>query len=225
LSMTFRPLLFARTLALLLAGALLTSCIYFDRSVIAEPTKPSRSLSQRPCCDSLLEIEVYPLPINEYLTTVVDRNDSVLEFRTGKSFAKAFELPKIEQEYVIQLDSVVNTPRLDLSREAIYPMVTLLDANLNTVAIFDNEQVDLRKPFFGPDLLRIILTVEQGSKARYALIHTSAEITDKGISVDKPYKIAQEKNFDSILYERSALSRKKIHFAETGMINILVYTK
>jgi len=209
----------------LLAGSLLAGCIHFDRSVIAEPISPVRSLSQRPCCDSLLELEVFPLPLNEYVTMVVDRNDSVFEFRSGKSFAKALELPQLEEEYLLQLDSVVNIPRLDLNREVMFPMVTLLDANLDPVAIYDDETVDLRKPFFGPDLLRIILTVERGSAARYALIHTSDARTRQGMSADSPYELVQKSDFNTMLYARPSEPRRKIHFVETGMINVLAYTR
>jgi len=210
---------------LLVTAAMLTGCIHFDHSLITEPLQPSRSLAQRQCCDSLLELKAHPLPLDQYVTLTVGREDSVIEFRSGKSFTKALELPKLASEYLLQFDSVVNYPRIDLFPEAMYPMVTLLDANLNPVAIYDNETLDLRKPVFGPNLLRIILTVEPGSAARYALIHTSAGRTAQGLSVDPPYEVVQKDNFDGMLYGRPSQSRKKIHFSETGMVNVLAYSR
>jgi len=209
----------------MLAGTFLISsgCIRFDRSLIVEPVPPVRTLEQRPCCDSLLEMEVETLAVKQYKTIVIDEGNSVLEFRTGKSFAAAIELPKISGDYLLQVDSVVNRPRIDFIPEAIYPMVTLLDEKLDTVAIFDQQSVDIRQPILGPSLLRITLTVEQESNARYALIHTSPERTSQGITTFAPYEVVQRKHFDSLLYARPTNSRQKIHFVETGMLNLLAF--
>ncbi len=208
-------------IAALLAGTV--GCIRFDHSLIEEPVTPVRTLAERPCCDSLLEMRVETLEVKQYKTVLIDETDSVLEFRTGKSFATAIELPRIQGEYLLQVDSVVNRPRIDLIPEAIYPMVTLLDEKLDTVAIFDQQMIDLRRPIFGPSLLRITLTIEPKSNARYALIHTSPEKTDQGISTFAPFEVVQRKPFDSLLYARPSNSKRKIHFAETGMVNLLAY--
>ncbi|MBX2867105.1 MAG: hypothetical protein KTR18_00410 [Acidiferrobacterales bacterium] len=201
----------------------LGGCIRFDHSLIEEPITPVRSLAERPCCDSLLEMKVETLGVKRYKTVLIDESDSVLEFRTGRSFAKAVELPRIEGEYLLQVDSVVNRPRIDFIPEALYPMVTLLDEKLDTVAIFDQQMVDLRRPILGPSLLRITLTIEEESSARYALIHTSPERTNQGISTFAPFELVQRKPFETLLYARPSNSRKKIHFAETGMVNLLAY--
>lgn len=200
-----------------------TGCIRFDHSLIAEPVTPVRTLEQHPCCDSLLEMEVETLQVKQYKTIVIDEADSVLEFRTGKSFAAAIELPRISGDYILQVDSVVNRPRIDLVPEAIYPMVTLLDEKLDTVAIFDQQAVDIRQPILGPSLLRITLTVEQESNARYALLHTSPERATQGITTFAPYEVVQRKHFESLLYARPTNSRQKIHFVETGMLNLLAF--
>lgn len=207
--------------SLLVASTLIGGCIHFDRSMIDEPVKPVRTLAQRTCCDSLLEMEVHSLPANKYQTLVIDETDAVLEFRTGKSFAKVVELPSINTEYLLQVDSVVNRPEINLIPRALYPMVTLLDEKLDTVAIFDQERVDLRKPLFGPDLLRITLTIDSASEARYALIHTSERRADQGLTNYAPFEIVERKSFDSILYSRPTDSRHKIHFANIGMVSLL----
>ena len=209
----------------LIVSIALGGCIHFDRSVVAEPIEPSRSIEQHPCCDSLLSLQVSDLPLNQYVTLVIDRNDPVLEFRKGKSFAKVLTLPKVDNEFLLQLDSVVNFPRLDFVAEAFYPSVTLLDDQLNPVATYDNEKLDLRNPIFGPDLLRIILTIEPGSSARYAVVHTSPDRLIQGLSVNPPHQIVTKSGFDTMLYGRSTQSRKKIYFVETGMINVLAYSR
>ncbi len=204
---------------------MITGCIRFDHSLIDEPVEPRRSLDQRICCESLLGLEVLDLPANKYVTLVVDEDDPVIEFRSGKSFAKAVELPGLTGEYVLQIDSVVYIPRMDLFPEAMYPMVTLLDERLNIVAVYDQEPLDLRRPIFGPKLLRIVLTVEEGSTARYAVIHTSQEKAQRGMSIHTPREIVNRKDFDSLIYSRPTQSRHKIHFAETGMVTLLAHQK
>ncbi len=211
--------------ALLVSFAVLVSgCIRFDHSIIDEPIKPVRSLDQRQCCDSILGLEVHPLAPNKYLTVVVDESDAVLEFKGGKSFTKAIELPVVEVEYILQMDSVVNTPGLNLIPQAMYPMVTLLDAQLNTIATFDNESLDYRRPIFGPRLLRIIITVEAGSAARYALLHTSPSRRNQGITANAEYELVQREDFETLIYSRPTQTRHKIQFIETGMVNLLAYT-
>lgn len=204
---------------------LAAGCIRFDHSLIDEPVAPRRSLDQRVCCDSVLGLEVHTLPANEYVTLVVDEDDPVIEFRTGRSFAKAVELPALSGEYVLQIDSVVYVPRVDLFPEAMYPMVTLLDERLNVVAVHDREPLDLRRPVLGPKLLRIVLTVEDGSAARYALIHTSQERVEHGMSMHPPREEVYRDGFDSMIYARPTQSRHKIHFVETGMVTLLAHQK
>lgn len=209
------------TLAVLLLGG----CIRFDHSLIDEPVEPRRSLDQRICCQSVLGLEVHDLPANKYITLVVDEDDPVIEFRSGKSFAKAVQLPDLTGEYVLQIDSVVYVPRIDLFPEAMYPMVTLLDDRLNVVAVYDREPLDLRRPIFGPKLLRIVLTVEAESAARYAVIHTSQERTRHGMSIKAPREIVTRNDFDSLIYHRPTQTRHKIHFVETGMVTLLAHQK
>ncbi len=211
---------FAALTALLLAG-----CIRFDHSVIVEPVEPRRTLDQRICCDSVLGLQVHELPANKYVTLVVDEDDPVIEFRSGKSFAKAVELPRLTGEYTLQIDSVVYIPRTDLFPEAMYPMVTLLDERLNVLAVYDREPLDLRRPIFGPKLLRIVLTVEAESTARYAVIHTSQERAQHGMTIHSPREIVNREDFDSLIYARPTQSRHKIHFAETGMVTLLAHQK
>ncbi len=218
---TVRNILRACSVALLfpLAGG----CIRFDHSALGEPVEPRRSLEQHPCCEPVRGMEVHPLPVNRYVTLVVDEDDPVIEFRSGKSFAKAVQLPVIDDEYVLQVDSVVNIPRLDFFQEALFPMVTLLDAQLEPVAVYDDLEAELRNPFIGPKLLRILVTVEAGSKARYALVHTSQERTRYGMALFYPYEVVAQDGFDSMIYARPSQSAEKIHFVETGMLTLLAY--
>ncbi|MGB5705394.1 MAG: MalM family protein [Arenicellales bacterium] len=205
--------------------AVLSGCIHFDHSILDEPKKPVRTLDQQLCCDDVLGLDVYPLPVNEYVTFIIDENDPVLELSSGKSFAKAIKLPQIEGEYVLQLDSVVNIPRIDLYPEAIFPMVTLLDDSLETIAIHDNEPLDLLRPILGPRLVRIILTIPSGSSAKYAIIHTSKKRTHQALTLHHPIELVQKSSFDTLLYARPSQSRNKVHFVETGMVNMLAYLK
>ncbi len=218
-------ILSTRVLIIFLFGLPLSGCIHFDHSIIETPKQPARTLEQRACCDDILGLDVHPLPVNEYVTFLIDENDPVLELNSGKSFAKAVQLPSLEEEYVLQLDSVVNIPRIDLFPEAMFPMVTLLDADLQTIAIHDNEPVKLLRPILGPKMVRIILTVEADSSARYAIIHTSEKRTRQALTIHPPVELVQKDSFDTLLYSRPTQSRNKIHFVETGMVNMLAYTK
>ncbi|MGI9318936.1 MAG: hypothetical protein ACR2QW_16535 [bacterium] len=204
---------------------LLSGCIHFDHSIIETPKQPVRTLEQRSCCDDILGLAVHPLPVNEYVTFVIDETDPVLELSGGVSFAKAIQLPSVEGEYLLQLDSVVNIPRIDLFPEAMYPIVTLLDADLETVATYDNEPLDLLRPILGPKMVRIILTIEADSPARYAIVHTSKKRTHQALTIHPPIELVQKDRFDTLIYARPTQSRNKIHFVETGMVNMLAYSK
>ncbi len=203
---------------------LISGCIRFDQSMITSPNKPERSLEQRPCCDFILGLELHPLPVNKYVTMVVDKDDAVIEFESGKSFAKVIELPEVEGEYLLQLDSVVNYPGLNLIPEAMFPVVTLLDSKLDIVTTHDDEPIDYRKPLFGPRLIRFILTLDGGSGARYAIIHTSPIHTRQGLIVLSNNEVVQRKDFATMIYARPTQTRHKIKFTDTGMFNLLAYT-
>ena len=210
----------AACLSLLIAG-----CARYDFSGIYEPVAPVLSLEQRKCCDSVLGLKPYLLEKNRYASIDINEEDAVLEFRTGKSFTEAVELPNVESTYYLQVDSVVDFRSLDLKPRAIYPMVTLLDDRLNAIATYDNEPIDLRRPVLGPKLVRILLTIEAGSSARYALIHTSQERTNQGLSTEPPFEVVDVGGFDTISYAQPTQSRHKIQFAETGLVNLLAYVR
>lgn len=213
-----------KVLTLLAISASLAGCIHFDHHILDEqPLHPVRSLEQHPCCDSLLGLPAVQLPANEYVSIIIDEYDPVLDFRTGKSFARVIELPRLEGEYLLQLDSVVNRPDIDLHPKALYPMVQLLDANLNPIGTFDDEPVDLRQPVLGPSLVRIILTVAEDAGARYAVLYTSKEKTNLGLSTKSPVEVIQKGGFDTMIYTRPTETRFKIQFEPTGMVNMLAF--
>lgn len=146
-----------------------------------------------------------------------------MQFRSGKSFSRVIELPNLEGEYLLQLDSVVYRPHVDLQPKALYPMVVLLDNSFGPIATFDNEPVDLRQPVLGPELVRIILTVPEGSPARYAILYTSEDKTRLGMTTRSPVELVQKDSFGSMLYTRPTQTRYKIQFETTGMVNMLAY--
>jgi hypothetical protein len=205
--------------------SLSSGCIRPDYSWLGEPVKPNRSLDQRICCDPVGDLDARPLAVNRYTTLVVDRNDLVVELPSGMSFARAVELPEIPGEYVLQIDSVVNTPRMDLFPEAMYPMVTLLDEDREIVSVHSDLPLDYRRPILGPNLLRIVVTVPEASPARYAVLHTSRERTRYGMSAHPPYEVVTRNGFDTLIYSRPSQSRHKIHFVETGMLTLLAYDR
>ena len=210
---------------LALAAALAGGCVRPDYSALGEPVTPRRSLEQHICCDPLSTMDTLPLPVNRYTTLVVDDNDPVIDLPSGISFARVVELPEIDHEYVLQVDSVINRPRLDLFPEVMYPMVTLLDGDREIVSVHDDLPLDLRRPFFGPNLVRVVLTVPAQSGARFALVHTSLDRTRYGLSSKPPYEVVTRSGFDTLIYARPSQSRHKIHFVETGMLTLLAYDR
>lgn len=212
-----------RLLCAMASTSLLAGCISFDHSIIDEPIKPARTLAQRPCCDSIFGVEAHPLPTDQYITLVLDHDDAVLDFPGGKSFTKAIQLPEIDGPYLLQIDSVVYRPNIDLKPVALYPVVTFLDSDLKPLSTHDNQDIDYRHPIFGPGLLRTIISLEAGSPARYALLHTSSQRLNQAISTSDSHRLVQVDNFDTILYSSPAQSRRKVRFVETGMVNVLAY--
>ena len=208
-----------------LLAVLTSGCIRPDYSALGEPVAPRLSLDQRTCCESLGNLEALPLPVNRYTTLVIDESHPVIELPSGVSFARVVELPDIDNEYVLQVDSLINRPRIDLFPEAIYPMVTLLDENLEIVSIHDNLPLDLRRPVFGPNMVRVVLIVPEQSAAKFALVHTSHERTNYGMTSKPPYEVVTRSGFETLLYSRPSQSRHKIHFVETGMVTLLAYDR
>ena len=205
--------------------ATLAGCVHYDFSALKSSNTPRLSLDQRTCCHSVLSLKPEPLIPNQTITAEINGNDAVLEFSSGKSYTQAFALPEVQSEYYLQVDSIVDIRGLDLIPRAIYPMVTLLDANLNTIATFDNEPLKLHKPVFGIKHISIILPIEAASNAKYALIHTSESRKKQGLTTVPPIEVVNIRGFDSISYAESSPSKNKIQFAETGGFKVITHIK
>ena len=212
-------------LSLALLATLTSGCIRPDYSALGEPLAPQMGLDQRICCGTMDAMEAISLPVNRYTTLEVDENDPVIELPSGISFARVVELPEIDSDYVLQVDSLVNRPRLDLFPEVMFPMVTLLDEDREIVSVHDNLPLDLRRPVFGPNMVRIVLTVPADSAARFAVVHTSLHRTDYGMTSKPPYEVVTRSGFETLIYARPSQSRHKIHFVETGMLTLLAYDR
>jgi len=60
---------------------------------------------------------------------------------------------------------------------------------------------------------------------RYVLIHTSDEKLNQALSTQKPVSVIQQSAFDTMIYVQPTLSKKRINFTETGVLNVLAYTE
>ncbi len=80
------------------------------------------------CCNGLSDLPYAPLPANFSGSVVIDRNASAFEFKTGKSFFRAFRLPEAGRSFEIRLYSQVGDT-------VLAPNLMLLDSQFNVTRL------------------------------------------------------------------------------------------
>ena len=103
--------------------------------------KPVQLLNQATvCCEDYSELSYKKLPPRYEVTLVLDEEDPVYQFDSGKSYVEAIVLPESRGETLLQIDSLVSRRNAFAPSHAVFPVVTLLDSEFNTKNINRNNQ-------------------------------------------------------------------------------------
>ena len=188
--------------------------------------KPVELLSQATvCCTDFSELSFKKLPARYEATLVLDAEDPVYQFDSGKSYVEAIVLPESEGATLLQIDSLVSRRNALSPSHAIFPVVTLLDGEFNAISTLDEMAFEYTSTLGGWRKLRFVVALtNEFSDTRYVLIHTSDEKLRQALSTQKPISVIQQSDFDTMIYVQPTLSKKRINFTETGTVNVLAYT-
>ena len=210
----------------LIAAALMSGCAAMNRHWDQNPDKPELQLAQTPaCCAGLSEVQFKQLPVNFRARLLLNQDDPVFDFDSGKSYMEALALPESDSPLLLQIESLVHYKNVPPQAHVLYPSVTLLDESYNTIGSLQDFPYEFDRPLFGPNRLKFVALLNGDySKARYVLIHTSEERLSQGISSHDPYSVIRYDRFKSMIYSNPAQSHRQIQFSETGKINVLAYS-
>jgi hypothetical protein len=197
----------------------------YQAETLQDAGKPILSLEQaQACCSAYSELAYKKLPEQFRATLSIDENDPVFLFDSGKSYVEPILLPQTGTGTLLEIQSVVSHRNLASASTVLFPVVTLLDQDHNTIATLDDLPFIYDNPFGGWRSLTVVVTLDSRfDNARYALIHTTDEKLKQALSTQKPVRIIKQSGFDTILYAQPTLSRKRIQFSATGVVNITAF--
>jgi hypothetical protein len=222
--MTRSPAIFSGFL--LVASTLaMSGCGYYYHSETERDGRPVQSLEQTTvCCDSLGELSYRELVPRVEIQVLLDDNDPVLSFDSGKSYVEPFTLPQSGGVTLLQVDSLVGLWDVTEIPSVVFPVVTLLNSDFEEIVTLDQLPYQFDNFALDQKRIRIVVTIDdQYADASYALIHTSQDKLSNSISTRKPYTIIKHTNFDTMLYDQQESSRKRIRFSHSGALNVIVY--
>ncbi len=209
-------------LCLLVAG-----CSHVSNPNPKDVSKPATNLEQgTPCCTSFSQLKYKILPENYRATLSLDAADPILDLDSGKTYVEALVLPETDETILLEIESLVSRRNLRKPSSALYPIVTLLDANHLPVITLDDLPFTFDTTMGTHRHLHMVITLdERYPNVRYALIHSNDVKLTQVLSTQKPVRIIKQSNFDSMIYVQPTTSRKRIRFSNMGVINVLAYVE
>lgn len=141
-------------------------------------------IDSTPCCASMAEFKYEPLPSEEPVTFRLDEKSDSFVFPSGKSYFKAFQLPKKEVPYRIQVKSFALGETIDKAH-IFYPQVALLDGGFTIVKQNEPDDFTLKKAGLKETASvswGLLMLKLEGSMlvdiadAKYLLIYTTKEL-------------------------------------------------
>ena len=207
-AMTSTPVT-AKAFLLIISALGMAGCGYYYHSEPDREGRPVQSLAQTTvCCDSPEELTYRELASRVDLPILMDDQDPVYEFESGKSYVEAFSLPQSTTNALLQIDSLVGKQVVTEIPTVVFPMVTLVDSNFKEIVTLDQLSYEFDNSMLGQRKLRVVVTIDDRyTDVRYALIHTSEDRLPYSISTRKPYSIIQHSGFDTMLYDYPEKSR------------------
>ena len=172
-----------RTIILILTLLLISSCV----GTVSYRKAVDKFIASTPCCKSMAEFSFDGLPLEEPVTFILDENTSSFIFPSGKSYFKAFQLPRIEIPFQIRINSYA----LGGIGHIFYPQIVLLDDSFTVWKQSEPENFMLKPAEFKDSmeamsegiswLLMVPLMLEGSmlvdtSDAKYLVIYTTREL-------------------------------------------------
>ena len=209
-------------LCLLVAG-----CSHVSNPNPKDVSKPTTNLEQGiACCTSFSQLKYKILPENYRATLALDDADPILDLDSGKTYVEALALPETDETILLEIESIVTRRNLRKPSSALYPIVTLLDANHQPLATLDELPFTFDTTMGTHRHLHMIITLdERYPDVRYVLIHSNDIKLTQVLSTQKPVRIIKQSNFDSMVYVQPTTSRKRIRFSNQGLVNVLAYVE
>jgi hypothetical protein len=142
----------------------------------------------RICCERFIDMPYEKLSLQQEATFAIDEKSPVYEFETGKSFFKAFELPRNERPYSVSLRSYL--VGIDYPVSYIFvPSVILLSENFQITRVIDPRHFQFAVPGltetwgFRAMLEGFIHVDTQDAKERYMVIYTGRTLLGKKVTL------------------------------------------
>ncbi len=124
---------------------LLLPVMLFIASCAATYEQALKSLRDaKECCRSMAEFPYEPLPEGKPVNVTLDASSPAFNFETGKSYFKAFSLPKKQVPYYVRIKSFGLGETIQ-SAHIFYPQLALLDEHYNVLAKNDPGAVFVAK--------------------------------------------------------------------------------
>lgn len=156
-----------------------TSSLNLDAAILSYQDNPS-------CCVDVAEIPVSPITTPEMKFTITETDSLVTLPETGRSFARAFELPDDIQS--LKLRSYLFSDSTLFGRSAIfYPVVTLLDDQRRPVLNTRLGELVFQKSSFADEphhthRLDLVIKIPPDIGAEYVVVHTAEQMIGKAKS-------------------------------------------
>jgi len=206
---------------------LVVGCSHVSNPNPRDVSKPAGNLEQGiACCTNFSQLKYKILPENYRATLSLDAADPILDLDSGKTYVEALALPETDEIILFEIESIVSRRNLRKPSSALYPIVTLLDANHQPVVTLDELPFTFDTTLGTHRHLHMLITLdERYPDVRYALIHSNDVKLTQALSTQKPVRIIKQSNFESMVYVQPTKSRKRIRFSNTGVVNVLAYVE
>ena len=206
---------------------LITGCSHVANPSPDDVSKPDINLEQSiACCTSFSQLKYKKLPENYRAILSLDAEDQILDLDSGKTYVEALALPESDETIILEIESVVTRRNLRKPSSALYPIVTLLNANHQPVETLDELPFTFDTTLGTYRHLHMVITLDDRyPDVRYVLIHSNDIKLTQALSTQKPIRIIKQSDFHSMVYVQPTISRKRIQFSNMGVVNVLAFVE
>jgi hypothetical protein len=147
-------------------------------------------IQSKDCCGSMAEFDYESIPGIEGITFKIDESSPAFVFQSGKSLFKAFQLPRVEAPYYIQVKSFGLGEHISKAH-IFYPQLALLSDNFDVLKQSDAHEFSLKKGGLGETAsiswTALPIKVEgslfvDNPRAKYVVIFTNKKLLDSSSS-------------------------------------------
>ena len=190
------------------------------------PKAPERSLESSKtainkavvCCKDFNEMDFSKVLKYDDYPFLIDRQSLAFQFETGKSFFKAFTLPKFESPYVVEVGSWFSEVDIsDLSKAHVFkPMVLLLDAQFKPIEIIPYLSYEYFSAWDYSGMSARFLVTDSLRDVKYLVVYTEGDLEQKKVLFRIASVMALPSSFWGIIPETA----DEVAMSHEGKINI-----